>query len=171
MRRPAQLSPWLEEIELLSWLREAETADEHRKRMCVWLTHLGRFQAHEVAEIIGVSLPSVWRWVGQYNRQGPTALGRSRRGGRRWGYMSEDAERSLLASFAKRALAGDVTTAKQLHMDISRKLGQKVSLAYVYKLLHRNHWRKLGPRPRHVKADRNIQEAFKKTSSGSLPKR
>lgn len=171
MRRPAQLSPWMEEIELLSWLREAETADEHRKRLCIWLTHLGRFQAHEIADMIGISLPSVWRWVGQYNRQGPMALGRSRRGGRRWGYMSEDAERSLLADFTKRALGGDITSAKQLHAEISRKLGHNISLAYVYKLLHRNRWRKLGHRPRHVKADRKIQAAFKKTFPGSWPRK
>jgi len=170
MRRPAQLSPWLEEVELLSWLREAGTAEEYRKRMCIWLSHLGRFHAHEVAELLGVSLPSVWRWIGQYNRRGPSALGKSRRGGRRWGYMPADAEQALLADFAKQAMAGDVTTAKQLHAELSRRIGRDVSLAYVYKLLHRHGWRKLGPRPRHVKADHAAQAAFKKTSRRPSPR-
>jgi hypothetical protein len=38
-----------------------------------------------------------------------------------------------------------------------------VSLAYVYRLLHRHGWRKLGPRPRHPKAQPAVQERFKKT--------
>ena len=47
---------------------------------------------------------------------------------------------------------------------------KEVSLAYVYRLLRRHQWRKLGPRPRHVKADPEAQEAFKKNSRSSSRK-
>jgi transposase len=164
MRRPAELAPWLDEIELLNWMRDAEGADECRKRLCVWLTHFGRFHAEEVAEMLGVSLPSVWRWVSLYNRRGPSALESVGRGGRRWAYLPVEAEEALLDRFTTRALAGDLISAKQLHAEVSRQVGKEVSLAYVYKLLHRRGWRKLGPRPRHVKADLQGQQAFKKTS-------
>ena len=33
----------------------------------------------------------------------------------------------------------------------------------MYRLLHRHRWRRLAPRPPHVKADRQWQEEFKKT--------
>ena len=168
MRRPAELAPWLDEIELLNWMRDAEAAEECRKRLCVWLTHFGRFHAREIAEMLGVSLPSVWRWVSAFNRNGPSALDSEGRGGRRWAYLPKEQEEALLERFMARALAGDVITAKQLHAEVSRQVGREVSLAYVYKLLHRRGWRKLGPRPRHVKADVEGQEAFKRTSRRSL---
>jgi len=40
---------------------------------------------------------------------------------------------------------------------------EEVSLAYVYRLLRRHQWRKLGPRPRHVKAIPRPKKSLKKT--------
>jgi transposase len=120
--------------------------------------------------MLGISKQAVWLWVGQYNRNGPEGLVRQGRGGRRWSLLSWSQEEALLKSFEKRALEGEVITAKQMLPKICQATGGEVSLAYVYRLLRRHQWRKLGPRPRHVKADPEAQEEFKKNSRSSSKK-
>ena len=171
MRRPAQIKPWLSEEEFLVWIREAVSREAYQKRLAIWLTQVGPFQAEEVAKMLGISKQAVWLWVGQYNKNGPEGLVRQGRGGRRWSLLSWQKEEVLLKSFAKRALEGKVITAKQMLPEIRQAAGEKVSLAYVYRLLRRHQWRKLGPRPRHVKADPKAQEEFKKNSRPSSKKR
>jgi transposase len=170
MRRPAQVKPWFSEEEFLVWIREAASRDVYQKRLAIWLTQMGPFHAEEVAKMLGISKQAVWLWVGQYNRNGPEGLVRQGRGGRRWSLLSWSKEEALLKSFEKRALEGEVITAKQMLPKICQATGGEVSLAYVYRLLRRHRWRKLGPRPRHVKADPEAQEAFKKNSRSSSKK-
>jgi transposase len=162
LRRPATLKPWLTEEGLLDWLRSAQKVDEYRRRLSIWLTHLGRWSAREISELSGVSVQAVWLWVGQYNRKGPGGLGRTGRGGRRWAFLSTADEQRFLAGWQEQAAQGRIITAKQMHADLCRRIGKPVSLAFVYRLLHRHQWRKLGPRPRHVKGSVMAQEEFKK---------
>lgn len=171
MRNPARIEPWLSADELLVWVREAPDRDAYQKRLAIWLTVIGPFHAHEIAQMLGASKQAVWLWVGQYNKHGPEGLGRSGRGGRRWSYLSREEEEELLAVFRDRAARGDMVTATAIWPEISKALGREVSLGYVYKLLHRHGWRKLGPRPRHVKSNREVQEAFKKNSPKPSKKR
>src|SRR4030042_783486 len=105
-----------------------------------------------------------------YKKEGPEGLGRQGRGGRRWSLLSWPQEEALLKSFERRALGGEWITAKQMLPKICQAAGEEVSLAYVYRLLRRHPWRKLGPRPRHVKADPQAQEEFKKNSRSSSKK-
>jgi len=164
MKPPAKLKPWLGELELLAWLRESKDAAEQRRRMVLWLTHFGKWNSAAIAEMVGVSQPAVWRWVSQYNLLGPEAIHRKGRGGRRRGHLSEDAEREFLRSLENEAVAGSILTAKRVHVALCKQLGRPVSLGSAYDLLHRHQWRKIGPRPRHVKADPAVHAAFKKTS-------
>lgn len=170
MRQPAQIKPWLSPEELLAWVRETESREAYQRRLAIWLTFIGPFHAHQVATMLGVSKQAVWLWVGQYNRHGPAALERRGRGGRRWSLLSWSQEEQLLQSFAHRALRGELITAKQMLPEVCRRVGREVSLAYVYGLLRRHQWRKLGPRPRHVKTDPDAQEEFKKNSRSSSRK-
>jgi len=162
MSRSARLRAWLSTEELLNWLREAPDRESYQKRLAIWLTHIGPFHAHEVANMLGVSKQAVWLWIGQYNKQGPSGLERYGRGGRRWSYLSLKEEEEILKPFREKALLGEVVTATSIWPEISKAIGQEVSLAYVYRMLHRQGWRKLGPRPRHIKSDKQVQEDFKK---------
>lgn len=170
MARYAKLVPWLSDIELLEWLRQAKDKQQYQRRVAIWLTHLRHFPAHQVANMLGVSTQAIWLWISQYNHHGPEGLKRQGRGGRRWEYMSIEQEQVLLTSLLQSAQKGQVLTARQIHGRVCKAVGKKVSLAYVYRLLHRHGWRKLGPRPRHLKADQNAQESFKKTSLRSSQK-
>jgi transposase len=123
---------------------------------------LGPYHAYEVAEMLGVSKQSVWQWVSQYNKSGPDGLERIGSGGRQWSYLSWEEEKEVLEPFWGKARDGEVITAKSIWPEISKAVGKNVTLDYVYKLLHRHGWRKLGPRPRHVKSNPATQEQFKK---------
>jgi transposase len=78
--------------------------------------------------MLGVSKQAVWLWLGHYNKQGPDALGRKGRGGRRWSLISWEEEEALLKSLEKRAVEGQLLTAKQLLPEVSRAADQEVSL-------------------------------------------
>lgn len=164
MRTPTIIKPWLEAGDLLQWTREATTPDELRRRLSIWLTHIGRYHAHRVAELLGVSVISVWRWLSQYNRLGPEGLHRQGRGGRRWSFLSLSREEKLLQSLVERAATGQLLSAKQLLPEVCKVCDRKVSLAYVYRLLRRHQWRKLAARPHHVKVNPAHQQEFKKNS-------
>lgn len=168
MRGPAQIASWMTDEELAAWVRDAPDAEALRKRLAIWMTHTGPFAAHRVADLLQVSKQAVWLWVGQYNHEGPESLDRKGRGGRRWGFLSLDAEASFLRRLDERAGNGEILTAKQILPEIIRETGRDVSLAYVYGLLRRHQWRKLTPRPHHVKANLEAQEAFKKNCPESL---
>jgi len=164
MKTPATITPWLPEEELAAWVQDAPDKAAYQKRLTIWLTHTGPFHAQKVADLLQISKQAVWLWVGQYNREGPPGLARAGRGGRRWAFLGWEEEEALLARFESRALQGEVLTAKGVWVEVVQAAGREVSLDYVYRLLHRHQWRKLLPRPRHVKADPQRQEAFKKNS-------
>jgi transposase len=162
MRKPSSLSPWFTVEQLVAWVKEAPDKTAYQRRLAIWLTHAGPFAAHRVADLLAVSTQAVWKWVSEYNTLGPTGLDRKGRGGRRWGLMSLDEERAFLAEHLAQAENGDLLTAKQLASALQKKLGQEVSIDYIYGLLHRHQWRKLTPRPHHTKQDAALAEAFKK---------
>ena len=171
MRRPAQIKPWLSEEELLSWLRDSPDRASYQRRLAIWLSWTKPMSAEEVARMLGVSKQAIWLWIGQYNQQGPEGLQRQGRGGRRWSLLELEEESRVLGRLLEKAQAGEVITARQVWPEVQKAAGQEVSLAYIYKLLKRHGWRKMGPRPRHVKANREVQEAFKKNSLSSSKKR
>jgi len=162
MSKRLHVEPWLSDVELVAWMQEARSRQAYQRRLAVWLAYLEPWPAHRIARALSVSEPAIWKWLGQYNRGGPTGLQRQGRGGRRWGFLSLEQEAALLSRVQEQAGRGQVLTAKHLLPQVRRAVGHEVSLHYVYGLLRRHGWRKLAPRPRHVKADPAAQEAFKK---------
>ena len=162
MSRRSHVEPWLSDVELLAWTQDASSRQEYQRRLAVWLVYLERWPAYRVARALGVSIPAIWKWLGEYNRMGPQGLERRGRGGRRWGFLSLEQEHALLAAAREEAGRGRLLTAKHLLPRVQQAVGHEVSLDYVYALLKRQGWRKLAPRPTHAKADPAAREAFKK---------
>jgi transposase len=171
MRPPAEIALWLSTEDMQTWVREAPDKASYQRRLAIWLTHVERLSAHRVAQSLCVSTPAVWRWVQQYNHQGPEGLHRAGRGGRRWSFLNWEQEQRFLGKRLQAAARGEVLTAKLLHGQLQKITGREVSLGYVYRLLRRHGWRKLGPRPRHPKAQPRTQEEFKKNSRNSSKQR
>ena len=98
MSRRLHIHPWLSDVEFPAWTQDAKTRPEYQRRLTVWLAYLERWPAHRIAQALGVSVPAIWRWVGQYNRQGPDGLERAGRGGRRWAFLNLEQEHELLTN-------------------------------------------------------------------------
>ena len=71
MRRPARIAPWFSVDQLLAWVREAPDKGSYQRRLAIRLTQFGLSSARDVAQMLGVSRQAVWKWVAQYNREGP----------------------------------------------------------------------------------------------------
>lgn len=150
---PSSLTPWFTTDQLRVWVKEAPDKAAYQRRMAIWLTHFARLPARRIADLLLVSVQSVWKWVGEYNSLGPSGLERKGRGGRRWALMTLQEEHDFLVQHLARAESRNVPTARHLHLALCQRLGQDVSLGYVYKLLHRHERRKPAPRPRRTKRD------------------
>lgn len=145
MKMPAQISPWLTDEELATWVREAPSQDAYKKRLAIWLTRRGPFHAHRVSDLLQVSKQAVWLWIKQYNQGGPDSLDRKGRGGRRRAYLSLEEERMLVDRLQQQVAKGQARKAKELLPEVLAAVGQNVSVAYVYRLMQRHERRRPAP--------------------------
>ena len=67
-----------------------------------------------------------------------------------------------MESFEESAEQGALLVANEIKEALEKRLGHKVHKTTVYRMLHRNGWRKIVPRPKHPKCNKEAGEAFKK---------
>jgi transposase len=163
MRPPCLLPPSAEK-KLARQLDQAATKTEYRRVLCVWLRASLGMSAAEIATALGCSVGTVHNLHSQYLREGDSALAVCERGGRHRELLTAAEEGKLLATFASIAEQGDLTEVSAVRTALERQVGQVVAKSTVYRLLQRQGWRKLAPRPFHPDASLRAQEAFKKSS-------
>ena len=169
MRKPATIKSWLTSKNYCLGSKKLPRLSLSEK-LAIWLTYLGPFHAQDVANMLGVSKQAVWLWLGQYNKHGPAGLGRKDEVGVAGPCFPGTKKKHCLNPWNSVALPGNAYCQAPAPRNIQSS-GSRVSLGYVYSLLRRHRWRKLGPRPRHVKAKREIQEEFKKNYQKSSAKK
>jgi transposase len=162
MSPPPRVKNWLSEKDMTAWVREAPDKETYQRRLAISLLIGEHCSVTVAARMLHVGVRSIWRWLAQYNTEGPGAVVARPRGGRRDAYLSPEAEAALLLQCHERALRGEIMAAIDLRPTIEAAMGQPVSRSYLYDLLQRHGWRKVVPRPRHVEADPAAQEAYKK---------
>jgi len=140
MRPAAQIRDWLDREHMLTWLQESPDKATYQRRLAVWLTFAGKLHAHKIAAMLGVSLPSIWSWIKRYNTFGPRGLNRQKRGGKTWSYLEKKEEWYFLRSMLGQSEEKKLPSAQVIKLALEKKLGRKVSLSYVYKLIHRHNW-------------------------------
>ena len=133
-----------------------------QKWLVIWNALVDPRPAGEIALHTGLAEQSVYNLISRYKRLGPETVEGPGKGGRRRSYLSWDEEASFLESFRQAALTGQIVTVAEIKAALERRIGQKVHKTTVYRLLKRQGWRKVVPRPFHVDADKEGQEAFKK---------
>jgi transposase len=148
--------------------REKRPAQKRRWLIVLSLQADPRLAA-EVARQLDCSCSLVNQTVAAYNREGPAALeppaprvDAAQRPQRR-AYLSVEAEAALLAPFAEQAALGRLVTARPVRLALEARLGHAVHARTAERLLARQCWRKLVPRPRHPDADLAAQQAHKKS--------
>lgn len=147
-------------------LSQASDADELRQLQAVIFPLGLGLTLEQTARLIGRSVRWTSRARSEYLQAGrPTVTDRPGKGGRRRQNLSPEEEAEFLEPFFQGAKRGGILVVGEIHRSLESRLGRKVALSSVYNLLHRNGWRKLVPTKRHVSADVEVQEEWKKNSA------
>jgi transposase len=117
------------------------------------------------AQVLGIGLATLKRYqTGAFLEVHKKRLQRRQRGGRHNETISLDVERDFLGQWAQQASEGGVVVVQQLREALQRRVGAKIPLYTMYRMLARHGWRKVAPDTRHPKSDPAAQEAYKKSS-------
>src|SRR3982750_3981147 len=165
MRRPQPLPPGAT-LELSRFLQSAPSPAVYQRGLCLWLRAVLNLSAAQVAAALGWHIGSVYNLQSRCLRDGSSVLGGLGRGGRRHALLTEEQETQLVSAFASTAGQGGVVEASVLRRAYEETVGEKVAKSTVYRLLTRQGWRKLVPRPYHPDASPEQQKAFKKSCAG-----
>ena len=145
-------------------LKKAKSKEEYQRALCLWLRAEQRLGSRQIAGMLGMSFGGVRNIHSRYLRRGESILTNVPIGGRLHAKMSLDEEKRFLAPFEKAATRSGILVVSDIHKAYESCVDCKVPASTVYRLLARQGWRKVAPRPSHPKADVNAQETFKKTS-------
>lgn len=155
--------PHLSEFEVSVRLKRT-VGREHRRWLIIWNALVDPRPAAEIALHTDVSVSTVHNVISLYNRFGPEAIEGHEYGIRRRCYLTRDEEASFLKPFLEIAPTGEICVAGRIQQALEELLGHEVHHSTVYRMLHRNGWREIVPRPAHPEGKEQTREAFKKTS-------
>jgi len=155
-------------------MAQARSAGEVKRALTVLLPVAYRAGNQQVATVLGLGRATVSRYqqdLRRVTRGDPRCRGAH--GGRRRQTLSVAAEAGFLARYTAAASRGGLVAVPPLHAALEQQVGHPVAVSTTYRILARQGWRKLQPRPQHPKADPAQQAALKKTSRRSWqpPKR
>lgn len=143
-------------------LKETKDTEILRRVQTIYLRAQHGFLPKQIAQITGYSVGTVYNLHSRYLKEGDDIFDLGLPGGRNAAYMSPSAEAAFLSPFIEAGDAGGILEVGSVHKAHCARLGKDLPLSTTYRLLGRHGWRKIQPRPRHPKADREAQAAFKK---------
>jgi transposase len=159
-------------LEQLQALADREASKTPFLRLRAVILALNGRTAPEISAALGVGRRTVQEWVIRYN--GESVDGLSDRPGRgRPCRLTAAQLEELRLRIDIGPLPEDRTCTlrgPEVRALVKREFGVTYSLAAVYFLLHRLGYEPLDPRPRHLKADPEAQEEFKKKSVANSTK-
>lgn len=156
-------APHLSEFEVSIRLRQT-AGRKQRRWLGIWNALVDPRPASEIPIHTDVSFCTVHNVISRYNRYGPEAVEAAKESKRRRCYFRREEESEFLAPFLDEASTGQICVASRLKRALEDYLGHNVHYSTVYRMLERNEWRKVVPRPAHPQAKEHVQEEFKKTS-------
>lgn len=130
----------------------------------VYLKAKYQMNADSIAKITGFSKGYIWQIHSNYRNNGDEAFIFGKRGGIYRRNLTAQQEKLLLESFTTQSDDGqilEVSKIKKKYEDLAKK---EVNKSVVYRMLSRNGWRKIAPRPTHPNNEKELLTAFKKTS-------
>ena len=168
MLKTIKLEPHLSSEELENHYREAKDPVLRSHYQILWLISLGN-TTRQVMDVTGYSRGWIQQIARRYNRYGVEALGDRRHhnpGAKQRALLSAEQQQELKEALKKPPPDGGMWNSPKVGEWIERRTGKVLSQK---KQRGWEYMRKLGnspkvPRPRHKKADKHEQEAFKKSS-------
>ena len=166
-QRGLELKTHLSSEEIKERYRNCKNAKEARRWQVLWLMSKGTTTT-EAAEVVGFQSSWVRRFVGRYNKQGPSAIkdGHQRNPGGGKYRLSDKQQQQLIKALEKEPPSGGLWNGPKVAAWIAEKTGQgaRPKLGWIY-------LKRLGlsgqlPRRRHTEAATEGQrKAFKKSST------
>jgi len=147
--------------EIKQFMNTAKTKEEFRRWQSFYLISEKNLRAEEVADIVNVSVKTIYQWI-YYQNKGKDNTMQKQRGGRRKYLMSWQEEEAFLKELTAQSEKGAIVIIKYVKEKVEALLGHKISKDYPYDLLHRHGWRKITPRTKHPKSKFEDREEFKK---------
>jgi transposase len=144
-------------------MNDSRNKEEFRRYQAVYLRVSQQMPALAIADITGFSLSHIYKIHSQCLKEGISSLSSRSKGGRYRSYLSLEEERTMLREIEGKAASGGVLEVSKVRKLFEEKVDREVALYTVYRLLHRNGWRKIAPRPYHPKQKADAVENFKKT--------
>ena len=150
-------------------LHQARGKAELQRVQCLWLRASLGLTANQVARAMGWQPASVRRLPAQYLREGEADLPAVGRGGRRHPNLTIEQEQQLLAAFRPSAGPGVMREVSPIQGAYEQTVEHAVPQSTIYRMLSRHGWRKIAPRRRPPRTNRQRQGVFKKTSPDRRP--
>ena len=152
----------LSEYEIRERIRVARTAWISQKWLVILHAKVDPKPAREIALHVGVGKGTVHNLISNYNRFGPEVVEGVGRGGRRNSHLTREEEAQFIAPFVDMAQKGQIVVGSQIGKILEERVGHPLHHSIIYRLLDRNGWRKVVPRPFHKDSNKEAQEDFKK---------
>lgn len=144
-------------------MRTSKNKDEFRRFQAIWLRASKGLSVNEIAAATCYSVSWIKQLHSIYKHEGIEAIALSEKGGRRNENMSTSEEDAFIKPFLESAKDGGILEVSRIHSAYEKELEREIKKSVVYSLLQRHDWRKIAPRPTHLKTDKDAQETFKKT--------
>jgi len=153
-------------------MKKTKNKSEFQRLQCLLLRVTDpEMTAAQIGTAVGLCTSSVWHIHSQYLHNHDIERFRETRGGRHRANMSIEEEEELLKPFLQEASKSQMVVVTPIKSAYEKKVGHEVAKSTIYRMLKRHGWRKIVPYKRHPKANKEEQEAFKKTSQLTLKKR
>lgn len=127
----------LSAAELKLRMLNSKDIQEHKRWQALYIAKTKGLSAGEIADMIGVSVYTINKWVYNYNHKGEQSIYSKPRGGNRTSFLSWEDEEELLQDISKRADKVLLVIVKNIKAEIESMIKHTVSKDYSYDLLHR----------------------------------
>jgi transposase len=148
--------------ELNDFRKEKWPGFEFQRFLCIWLRAECGLSTDSIAKTLGWHVNTIRFTQKDFIKRGVSALTEGTKGGRHHSLMTKEEENELLSQFEEVGKKGNILTVSNIKSALEERMGKKIHLSTVYRILKRNNWRKITPRPSHPKKDAAKSEAFKK---------
>jgi transposase len=161
MAPPLQVTPHLSLDELYDRYRRNQDGTAKIHWQILWLKAQGH-KTQQIAEFTGYQPDWIRRIVRRYNAEGPSSVGDRRSENGRAPMLDETHQEHLLGALMEPPEDGGLWNSTKVAKWMSEQMGRPVWPQRGWDYLHRFGMTSKGPRPRHVEADEQAQEEFKK---------
>jgi transposase len=143
-------------------LRSNQSNISIKRVQCIYFKVKYNKEPEEIGEMVGYNKSYVKQIQAKYWKEGDSSFCLKPRGGRRRENLTLEEEKRIVEEFRQKAENAEILEVSKIKKYYEEKVGKKVPKSTVYRMLDRQDWRKVVPRPSHPKSNPENMEKFKK---------